>query len=247
MKKYFAETQMCYLHIQMRRIFYAIICLHRFTLLELTAVIAIICILTALLLPTLSKAKSMALGYKCLSNQRIANVALNMYLHDSNGWMNHYGSPVQYWANLIMTGNYVNSKSYDVFECPLIIGKTSMYYYYIYGFTSSYQNFNNIRRPSTMTMFADAANATTGSNSCVLHTSIANYLINMRHASLANIAFADGHGKGVTVNDLSGPVSNDGSGSTIMIYRANATAYYTYTKAAVGSLGKPMSQVSIAH
>lgn len=53
-----------------------------FTLLELLVVISLIAILTALLLPGLSRAKGTALKVKCASNLRQISVGMNMYVED---------------------------------------------------------------------------------------------------------------------------------------------------------------------
>src|SRR5208337_3424403 len=55
-----------------------------FTLLELLVVIAVISILTALLLPVLSKAKAHARSASCTNHLRQMGMALKMYVDENN-------------------------------------------------------------------------------------------------------------------------------------------------------------------
>jgi prepilin-type N-terminal cleavage/methylation domain-containing protein len=102
-----------------------------FTLVEMLVVIAVIAILAALLLPTISTAKRKAQRIACTSNLRQINLGVRMYSDDS-----HDASPSPVWGGLAATNapslysgykalmkNYVGlngaSSSQDkLFQCP---------------------------------------------------------------------------------------------------------------------------------
>jgi prepilin-type N-terminal cleavage/methylation domain-containing protein len=61
-------------------------CRKAFTLVELLVVVAVICILLAILLPAIAMVREKARQAKCISNLRQAGVALSMYY---NGWQRY--------------------------------------------------------------------------------------------------------------------------------------------------------------
>jgi prepilin-type N-terminal cleavage/methylation domain-containing protein/prepilin-type processing-associated H-X9-DG protein len=99
-----------------------------FTLVELLVVVAVISILAALLLPTLSRAKSSAHLVKCINNERQIGLALTLYVSD-HGVYPYQGlwrvnPPVRsFWAKLLQP--YTNSEwTNGVFRCPSYRGLT---------------------------------------------------------------------------------------------------------------------------
>lgn len=81
-----------------------------FSLVELLVVISIIAILTALLLPALSKAKSSAKAISCLNNLKQTYLSTQMYCQDHNTRRIPANSGLavsQYWQDILLLTDYV--------------------------------------------------------------------------------------------------------------------------------------------
>ena len=86
-----------------------------FTLVELLAVIGIIALLVALLLPALSKARESSHTLKCLANLRTIAQGQATYVNESRGWAVPaiQGNNVDYWPNTTvkLRGTWVNNNT----------------------------------------------------------------------------------------------------------------------------------------
>ena len=110
-----------------------------FTLIELMVVIAIICILAAMLFPVYGKAKLAAKGAVCISNLHQAGAALMLYMNDNDDYFPQAVDPSdkihpEMWdafpdfkakiPDLPLMAEVLQPylKNYDVFHCPADTG-----------------------------------------------------------------------------------------------------------------------------
>ncbi len=158
-----------------------------FTLIELLVSIAIISILAALLLPTLSSARGAAHKAKCLSNLRQIGLSAQLYWDDHDGESFRYRGALTnggqvYWFGWIQSGGegdrafdasqgalypYLQGRGVEI--CPSLrygdprfkLKANGAAYGYGYNIYLSGKNANRILRTTDTAIFADAAQINT--------------------------------------------------------------------------------------
>lgn len=88
----------------------------KFTLVEMLVVVAIICILAALLMPALTSALNTARQAACANNQKQIMLAVYTYLQDYNNWFPPEG-PAPLWKNLVTLGYLPATPQYFAAKC----------------------------------------------------------------------------------------------------------------------------------
>ena len=107
-----------------------------FTLIELLVVIAIIAILAALLLPSLSRAKTAALSTRCKSNLHQVGLALSMYRMDHRVFPHTVdANTTNTWFTAIMPDL---ARSTNILKCPTFKGEWPLEESIVWAFGNAY-------------------------------------------------------------------------------------------------------------
>ncbi len=197
-----------------------------FTLIELLVVIAIIAILAAILFPVFAKAREKARQASCQSNIKQILVASQMYAQDydetfvlMDNDLSSDSSNYRSWIDFL--GPYT-SAGHKIAACPSDQTKSSLwvadigygYNCFTLGYPTSYwysgvARMSDIANPSETVVFGDAVNAfvyppsTQVATRADLSTKWAAVSgIDPRHSDGANMGFADGHVKWLSIAQL---------------------------------------------
>lgn len=193
-----------------------------FTLIELLAVIGILGILSALLLPMIGSFREKTESMTCVSHLRQIGIGLRSYANDSNGMvlprmLNLYGPDAKppgdqiAWYQRLYYFGYVTNR--DAFYCPSFFPKNSKEAIRIntaggdtYAIRSwvvpgqswepqseQLKPFTAIETPADFFLVADSVWLSSKSQGYGVTPGITNQKIHLRHQKRANTLFADGH------------------------------------------------------
>ena len=181
-----------------------------FTLIELLVVIAIIAILAAILFPVFAKARDKARSANCISNLKQLALVIRLYCDDYDDagpftYMGYGCEPGGIWVwNRMINSGYGPAGESGMYSCPGN-GSYGMNRYrgafcargVAGGNTDPWRLDGDVRHPEAVMLIADAWY----SHQCdppYFYDVNGDGKMTPRHGSVDNMAFCDGHVKGVT-------------------------------------------------
>jgi len=175
-----------------------------FTLMELIAVIAIVLILAALLIPALQRMKERAHSVACLSQLAQIGVGISLYAGDHDGWLPRNGSitpAVTLWIRSIQEYiglkdvNYLQAQTCGILKCPSCKGPypglSYIINYHITGPGLYQKKLLSINNPGTTLLLGDGNGVISASRNNAYEG--VSYSFEARHRNRVNVLFCDLH------------------------------------------------------
>jgi len=206
----------------------------RFTLIELLAVVAIIAILSALLLPVLGKARGRVKTISCLNQQKQTGLSVQSYMSD---FSSYFHSPINgnqiKWTNNLINNDYI--KNPDILCCPAV-GKysASLNGWLTYGaiYTTNANSCISMKSPifwETTRIYIFGCSWSISSQSPSFRMGTQNETSesygrpHLIHENKANMYFLDGHAESRTRSSLGSVLTSDGNTTAYIKYAAEAS------------------------
>jgi len=220
-----------------------------FTLIELLVVVAIIAVLMAILLPSLSLARESAKKTACLSNLRQCGIVTLQYAQEYNDvvMVYKYSGGEFSWPDFLRNGGYLAAKGQGrELLCPSRLPTTYvafqtlgtrdyssipsaiMRYEYGSGWSQFSVKMKGIENPGLYPHYGDALNEGKEYQSSYFNfASGSGKYLHLRHGERVNAWFADGHAETSTASEIRRAVRNDlPSITSIYMLRQNGSAYF---------------------
>jgi prepilin-type N-terminal cleavage/methylation domain-containing protein/prepilin-type processing-associated H-X9-DG protein len=179
--------------------------LRAFTLIELLVTIAIIAILAAIIYPVFARARMKPYSATCTSNLKQIAMSIRMYADDNDG-AGPFTSCGSFWHQKLYWGGYGPRVESALYSCKGGNGSYSLSYYRGGHCPSGpgtsitpWQLDGQVRNPDAVMLVADARGGLPGTNDPSYFYDIpGNGTMTPAHIGVSNMAFVDGHVKGVT-------------------------------------------------
>lgn len=200
-----------------------------FTVSELLVVIGILVVLAVLAIPLAGRSSAIAKSVHCASNLRQIGVYFQHYAIENNGLLNFHRydatavATTVRWSDYLVKAGYLNKRikgREDIMSCPVRFPKDSTTTGYVYGgvglvepgdmhsvrienaVSSRGIRMRTIEEPSKYWLLADTWSVNSQAQMYIVHmNSTTTTLVHLRHSGRANILFADGHVKGMTLEE----------------------------------------------
>lgn len=180
-----------------------------FTLIELLVVIAIIAILAAILFPVFARARMKAHAATCTSNLKQIAMSIRMYCDDHEG-AGPYNECNAFWQDRLYVAGYGPKRAAPLYTCKGGNGSYALNPYRGGHCANGYPNqapwdidngpFGKVKQPEAVMLVADGRGQipTTANGPAYFYDIAGDGQLTPAHLAVNNVAFVDGHVKGLT-------------------------------------------------